>query len=241
MLPFKTSRVWTAGKIVLLTGALAGTFVLFAAIGMGVAVRARQVTVPDFIGKPIEEASREAATLDLLVRIEESKRPDLKVPAGHVLGQDPAPGSAVRRQRGLRLWLSSGPHIALAPALVGESQRSAEIRLSQDGFAIGRIAEIRSSSYGADVVVAQDPPPSTQTAEVRLLVNRGEDRATYVMPDLIGLNGERAADLFGSWLPRVHHRAVLGSGRATGVVVRQIPSGGYQVHPGDPITLEVSQ
>jgi serine/threonine-protein kinase len=242
MLPFKTSRVWTAGKLVLLTGGLAGTFLLFAAIGMGVAVRARQVTVPNLIGKPIEEASREAATLDLLVRIEESKRPDLKVPAGHVLGQDPAPGSAVRRQRGLRLWLSSGPHIALAPALVGEQQRSAEIRLSQDGFAIGRIAEIRSSSYGADVVVAQDPPPATQTTEVRLLVNRGEDRATYLMPDLIGLNGERAADILRTRGFRVSITAQSsGSAVPPGVVVRQIPSGGYQVHPGDPIALEVSQ
>ena len=60
---------------------------------------------------------------------------------------------------------------------------------------IGTVSEIRSALYPPDVVVAQDPPPATQTAEVRLLVNRGEDRATYVMPDLIGLNGDRAADV----------------------------------------------
>src|SRR4029453_5193286 len=136
------SRVWGASKVVLLSGALAGTFFLFAAIGMSVAVRARQVTVPNLIGKPIEEASREAADLDLQVRVEEGKRSDPKVPVGHVLGQDPAPGSLGRRQRRLRLWLGSGPQIALAPALVGEQQRSAEIRLSQDGLAIGRVAEI---------------------------------------------------------------------------------------------------
>jgi eukaryotic-like serine/threonine-protein kinase len=238
---FKT-RVWNVGKIMLLAGLLTGTFLLFAGIGMSVAVRARQVTVPDLIGKPIEEASREAANLDLLVRVDEGKRPDVKVPAGHVLGQDPAPGSPVRRQRGLRLWLSSGPYIALAPALVGEQQRSAEIRLSQDGLVIGRVAEIRSSQYGADVVVAQDPPPSTQTAEVRLLVNRGEDRSTYLMPDLIGLNGERAADVLRARGFRVSITAQSsGSAVPPGVVVRQLPSGGYQVHPGDPIALEVSQ
>jgi eukaryotic-like serine/threonine-protein kinase len=240
-MPFKT-RVWNVGKIMLLAGLLTGTFFLFAGIGMSVAVRARQVTVPNLIGKPIEEASREAANLDLQVRVDEGKRPDAKMPAGHVLGQDPAPGSPVRRQRGLRLWLSSGPHIALAPALVGEQQRSAEIRLSQDGLAIGRVAEIRSSNYGADVVVAQDPPPSTQTAEVRLLVNRGEDRATYLMPDLIGLNGDRAADVLRARGFRVSITA-QSSGAAVppGVVVRQLPAGGYQVHPGDSIALEVSQ
>src|SRR4029453_18505474 len=240
-MPFKT-RVWNVGKIMLLAGLLTGTFLLFPGIGMGVAVRARQVTVPDLIGKPIEEASREAANLDLLVRVDEGKRSDMKVPAGHVLGQDPAPGSPVRRQRGLRLWLSSGPHIALAPALVGQQQRSAEIMLSQDGLVIGRVAEIRSSNYGADVVVAQDPPPSTQTAEVRLLVNRGEDRAPSLMPDLIGLNGERAADVLRARGFRVSITAQSsGSAVPPGVVVRQLPSGGYQVHPGDPIALEVSQ
>src|SRR5262245_22448612 len=105
---FKTSKVWSVGKIVLLAGGLAATFLVFAGIGMGVAVRARQVTVPNLIGKPIEEASREASSLDLQVRVEEGRRPDLKVPAGHVVGQDPAPGSPVRRQRSLRLWLSTG-------------------------------------------------------------------------------------------------------------------------------------
>jgi hypothetical protein len=82
----------------------------------------------------------------------------------------------------VRVWVSAGAHIAL-PSLLGETQRSAEIRVAQDGLMIGTVSEIRSALYPPDVVVAQDPPPSTQTAEIRLLVNRGEDRATYVMPD----------------------------------------------------------
>src|SRR5262245_181890 len=139
-MPFK-ARVWSAGKIVLLAGALAATFFVFAGIGMSVAVRARQVTVPNLIGQPLPQATEEASALDLLIRVDEGKRPDLKFPAGSVLGQDPAPGSPVRRQRSLRVWLSSGPHIALAPALVGEQQRSAEIRLTQEGLVVGRVAE----------------------------------------------------------------------------------------------------
>jgi hypothetical protein len=44
----------------------------------------------------------------------------------------------------VRVWLSSGPRIARAPALVGESQRAAEIRIVQDGLQPGPVAEIRS-------------------------------------------------------------------------------------------------
>lgn len=236
------TRVVSYGKILLLAGALAGTFLIFAAIAMRVAITARQVTVPDLVGRTVAEATALASQLDLQLRVDETPRPDLKVPAGHVLGQEPTAGSAARRQRSVRVWVSSGARVALAPSLLGESQRAAEIRVAQDGLTIGTVSEIRSGAYPPDVVVAQDPPASTQTAEVRLLVNRGEDRATYVMPDLIGLNGERAADVMRIRGFRVSITAQSGASAVPpGVVVRQSPAGGYQVHPGDAIALEVSR
>jgi serine/threonine-protein kinase len=239
--PLRT-RVWNLGKILLLAGALAGTFFLFAGIAMRVAVRAREVTVPNLIGKSVADATAATSALDLQLRIDEGRRPDPKVPAGHILGQDPMPGSGARRQRGIRVWLSAGAHIARAPDLLGETQRSAEIRLAQDGLFIGSVSEVRSALYPPDVVVAQDPPPATETSEVRLLVNRGEDRATYVMPDLIGLNGDRAADVMRERGFRVSITArEAAASIPPGIVVRQTPAGGYQVHPGDPIALEVSR
>jgi serine/threonine-protein kinase len=235
-------RVWTFGKILVLAGALAVTFFVFAGIAMRVAVRARQVTVPDLVGKSVNDATAVASNLDLLLRVDPARRPDAKVPAGVVLGQDPSAGSAVRRQRSVRVWVSSGAHIARAPDLLGETQRSAEIRVAQEGLLIGSVSEIRSAQYPPDVVVAQDPPATTQTAEVRLLVNRGEDRATYVMPDLIGLNGDRAADVMRVRGFRVSlNTQAAPSSIPPGVVVRQTPAGGYQVHPGDAIALEVSR
>jgi len=234
--------VWSFGKILLLAAALAGTFFVFAGIAMRVAVRARQVTVPDLAGKSIADAEALASALDLQLRIDEGRRPDPKVPAGFVLGQDPVSGSTVRRERSVRVWVSAGAHIARAPSLLGETQRSAEIRASQEGLTIGAVSEIRSALYPPDVVVAQDPPPSTQTAEVRLLVNRGEDRATYVMPDLIGLNGDRAADVMRIRGFRVSITSQTAAASIPpGVIVRQTPAGGYQVHPGDAISLEVSR
>lgn len=236
------TRVWSAGKILMLAGALVGTFFLFAGIAMRVAVRARQVTVPSLIGKSVADATAQAAALDLELKVDEGRRPDPKVPAGHILGQEPTPGSTARRQRTVRVWLSAGAHIARAPDLLGETQRSAEIRVSQEGLTIGAVTEIRTAIYPPDVVVAQDPPPSTETAQVHLLVNRGEDRATYVMPDLIGLNGERAADVMRMRGFRVSITAQSASSVIPpGVVVRQMPAGGHQVHPGDPIALEVSR
>ena len=233
--------MWSAGKILLLAAGLVGTFFLFAGIAMRVAVTARQVAVPNFVGQSLGDATALSNNLDLLLRVDEGRRPDPKVPSGYVLGQDPPAGSSARRQRSVRVWLSSGAHVALAPSLLGESQRGAEIRVAQEGLAIGRVAEIRSASYPSDVIVAQDPPASTQTSEVRVLVNRGEDRATYVMPDLIGTNGDRATDALRARGFRVSTSPQSAPSIPPGVVVRQTPSAGYQVHPGDAISLEVSR
>ena len=240
-MPFRPGVVRT-GKLLLLVGGLVATFFVFAAIAMRVAVRALEVRVPTLVGKPVEQARTEATNLGLVVRVDEARRADPKIPAGHVLGQDPSPGSMARRQRSLRIWVSSGPRVVVAPNLLGESERAAQIRLTQEGVTAGQVSEIRDRDYPPDVVIAQDPPPQTSTTEVRLLVNRGEDRASYVMPDLIGVSGARAADLLREKGFRVTIVSQQTSpGIPPGTVIRQLPAGGYQVHPGDSISLEVSR
>jgi len=99
-----------------------------------------------------------------------------------------------------------------------------------------------SAGYPPGVIVAQDPPATSEAADVALLVNRGEAAITYVMPDLIGTPGTRVADLLRRRLFRV---TILGEvpypGLPPGTVIRQTPQAGYQIAPGDPITLEVSR
>src|SRR5919204_6249635 len=102
--------------------------------------------------------------------------------------------------------------------------------------------EIRSPAYPAGTVVAQNPPAKTSGSQVSLLINRGERGVTYVMPDLIGVNGDRAADLLRSRGFRV---SVVGDhpypGVPAGIVLRQSPQGGFQIGMSDPISLEVSR
>jgi serine/threonine-protein kinase len=236
------TRVWSAGKLVLLGCALATTYVLFAAASMRVALRAREVQVPNLADRTANEASAIAADLGLTLKVDDSRRPDPKIAAGRILAQDPAAGSTARRQRTLKVWLSAGQRATTVPLLVGETERTAQLRLSQEGIALADVAEIRSQTFAPDVVVAQTPPPKSAAATVALLINRGERGASYVMPDLIGVNGDRAAEILRSRGFRV---AVVGSnpypGVAAGVVIRQSPQAGFQVGPGEPISLEVSR
>jgi eukaryotic-like serine/threonine-protein kinase len=236
------TRVWTAGKLILLAAALVATYVLFVAASMRVALRAREVQVPDLTNRTANEASAIATDLGLALKVDDSRRPDLKIGAGRVLAQEPAPGSVARRQRSVKIWLSAGPKALTVPALIGETERTAQLRLAQDGLTLAGVSEIRSQRSASDIVVAQTPPAKSVAGHVSLLVNRGERGASYVMPDLIGVNGDRAAEILRNRGFRV---AVVGSnpypGVAAGIVIRQSPQAGFQIGPGEPISLEVSR
>jgi beta-lactam-binding protein with PASTA domain len=237
-----TRRVWSAGKLLLLAGALFLTYVVFAAIGMRIALKTREVEVPVLTGKTVNEATAVLTEAGLHLKKEDARRLDPKVPAGHIVSQDPVAGARTRRERSVKVWVSAGPRSMVIPALGGESERTAQLRLQQEGLGLSAIAEIRSADYPSGTVVAQFPPAKAAAAQVALLVNRGERGARYVMPDLIGVNGERAADVLRTRGFRV---SVVGDhpypGVPAGIVLRQNPQAGFQIAPGEPISLEVSR
>ena len=240
-MPFKT-RVWSAGKLLLLGGALFFTYAIFAVGAMRYALKTREVEVPDLSRKTVNEASALLGAAGLNLRVEEGRRVDARIPAGQVLVQDPPAGSRTRRERSIKVWISGGARSTVIPALIGESERTAQIRLQQEGLELIASSEIRSVDYPAGAVVAQSPPPKTNATQIALLVNRGESGATFVMPDLIGVNGDRAADVL---RVRGFRVAVVGDhpypGVPAGIVLRQSPQAGFQISPGEPISLEVSR
>lgn len=237
-----TTRVWSAGKLLVLVGALILTYVISAAIGMRVALKTREVQVPPLTGKTVNEATGLLTEAGLHLKMEEGRRLDPKVPAGQIVTQDPAAGVRTRRERSVKVWVSAGPRSTTIPELSGESERTAQLRLQQEGLGLASIAEIRSSDYPAGTIVAQFPAPRTSAAQVALLVNRGERGARYVMPDLIGVDGSRAAEVLRA---RGFRATVVGDhpypGVAPGIVLRQNPQAGFQIAPGEPISLEVSR
>jgi len=236
------TRVLGAGKILIVSIALVATYLVFAVGAARIALKAREVRIPDLRGRSVNDASAKLDDLGLTLKVDEIRRSDARVAAGHVAGQEPDAATAVRRGRSVKVWLSAGARVARVPNLTGETERTAQLRLQQDGLGLASTAEIRSNDYPPDTVVAQEPPPNASGTQVSLLVNRSERGATYVMPDLIGLNGDRAADVMRNNGFRV---AVVGRqsypGVPAGVVLRQSPQAGFQVAPGEAISLEVSR
>ena len=235
-------RVWGAGRRLLIAGGLLLTYVVFSAASMRIALRSRDAIVPSLSGKTVNDASAVLTSAGLNLKVEEARRPDPAVAAGRIITQDPAAGTRTRRERSVKVWVSSGARVTQVPLLVGESERTAQLRVQQDGLTLLPESEIRSADYPVGAVIAQNPPQKTNGEQVAVLVNRGERSVTFVMPDLIGVNGDRAADVLRTSGFRV---SVVGDhpypGVPAGIVLRQSPQGGYQVSPGDAISLEVSR
>ena len=236
------SGVWGVGRILLLAAALGGTFLLFFGVALRVALRAREVQVPPLVGKTVNDASQSAGAVGLTLRVDPTRRVDPKIAANRIMLQDPPAGAAARSQRSIRVWLSAGPRTTTIPALVGQTERTARLRMEQDGVELESVSEFRSPDYPADAVASQDPPPDAKAPKVSLLLNRGEESTTYVMPDVIGMDGARVADALRA---RGFRATITGSqpypGVPPGTVVRQQPQGGFRVAASDPISLEVSR
>jgi serine/threonine-protein kinase len=236
------TRVWGAGRLLLLLAGLLATFLIFFLASMRVAIRAREVAVPDVRGRSVAEASAAFAAVGLAFQIDPQRRPDPAVPPDHVISQDPDPGSVLRRQRSVRLRVSEGLHAPTVPMVVGENERVARLHLAQAQIQVTAVTEIRIDAYEQDVVIGQDPPGHSQNGSVSLLVNRGAPAMTYVMPDLIGTLASRAAEI----LRRERFIVAFTAdapypGLPSGIVIRQKPQAGFQIAPGDAISLEVSR
>jgi beta-lactam-binding protein with PASTA domain len=235
-------RVWSVGKILVLCGAWLATYFVFAGVAMRVTLQLREVPVPELRGRSVADAAARAAAVGLTVAVEPTKRVDANIPPGAVVAQEPEAGVRLRRQRPVRVWLSAGARAATVPALVGETPRAAVARLNQSGLTLVETAEIRSRQYPGGTVVAQNPPPDREGAAVALLVNLGEGGPSFVMPDLVGFVGERAAELMRARGFRV---AIVGEvpypGVPRGIVLRHQPAAGFRVAPGELVSLEVSR
>ena len=109
-------------RLILLAGALAGTFGFFLFVGLQVAIRTREVPTPDLRGLAPQEAIQILAERGLQARFDSQRRIHPAIEAGRIAAQDPRPGINTRRRRNVKLWISSGPNAGEAPALIGESE-----------------------------------------------------------------------------------------------------------------------
>jgi len=173
-------------------GALSMLFVMFlsAAITLRIALHGHEVTIPNFSGMTVSEASDAALKAGLDLNIE-NKFYSTTVPAGRMLSQAPAAGSSVRHGWQVRVTESLGPQQVTIPYVSGQPEREASINIRRDSLDLGTLAHIDAPG-DPDMVLAQTPPPNAGVDQPRvsLLLSSTASGASsaIVMPSFLGMS-----------------------------------------------------
>jgi len=200
--------------------------------------------VPDFTGQSVEEATRAAHDLGLVVESEEPGVYAADVEPGAIAAQRPGPGFHVKTGSRVRVRVSLGSERTAIPDLRGDSLQGSLRDLERSGLVPGRRARVDGMT-GADRVLATDPPIGTLAApgsEVHVLVNQSPDTALWVMPSLLARSTDEARRFclaHNLRLGQIHE--VPYPGLPSGFLLRQYPPEGSPVSRTDIVAIWVVQ
>lgn len=154
-----------------------------------------EIEVPPLEGKPLVEVEAILADVNLTYQIDREVH-NSTYPENYVVKQTPKAGELIKRTRPVLIDISIGPELKPVPGVVGETERSAKIMLTNAGFNVDpNIGEIYDEQVPAGVVIQQDPKPETKQpigSDVHLTVSLGPELKKIPMPDLLGKTVEEA-------------------------------------------------
>ena len=204
-------------------------------VTLTVSAGVRQTSVPDLVGKTLEEAQAELKAADLRTgEITEQAAEDAE--PSEVLSQFPTSGKEVDVGTRVDLVIAAASTV---PDVVGETQENATAILEDAGYSVS-VATEPSDTVEEGVVIAQDPDAGAEYESgqtVTILVSEGPE--AQEMPDVTGQDADEAqAQLEEDYGLEV----TQGEGACAappGTVCDQDPAPGTPVEPGDPATLFV--
>jgi beta-lactam-binding protein with PASTA domain len=228
-------------------------FMASALMAMRFAIHGRQTRTPKFVGMTALQAERAAADHGLVLdpgdRFFSSD-----VPPGRIMSQAPAPGERVRRGWHVRVAESMGPQRVVIPDLVGGSERAAEINIRRRGLELGSTATAIVPGEPSGQIIAQTPPGNAvnvSAPRISVLLAAPEQRASFIMPDLVGRSEDDAInEVVSAGLhvgsittqpPPADANAAATVPFGTRMVVRTVPAAGQRVYEGQGIALAVTQ
>ena len=219
--------------------AFAGGVLIFNFAIMPVLVgHGNEVRVPDLVLRTVPEAER--MLKDQGLRLEATYPVfSADVPKGCVISQSPSALSFVKKNRGVRVKVSSGETGVSVPDLRGQSLRHAELVLSRAGLQLGRVSQVYSDEGTADAVMSSFPGAGALAEEggsVDLLVSLGPPPAEYLMPRIIGVDVATATRV----LEAAGLTVEVASGMSRGTrIVKQNPPYGAKVAKGTKVVVEL--
>jgi hypothetical protein len=219
-------------------------FFLTSILSFRVVIKGEMVTLPNLIGKTLEEASSELSRRKLSV-IQTGAQFDTQWERGRIIFQDPSSQSKLKINKVVKVILSAGTEKVIVPRLIGRNFQNSSQILNEAGLIRGKVSQVHTSEYAAGKIISQYPQASAEVGSnspISLLISQGEKEDKYLMPDLIGKKAEAVLARLKELDFRVEDiRYISYPGLEAGITVKQFPPQGYPIQKKYPITLEVSK
>jgi beta-lactam-binding protein with PASTA domain len=219
-------------------------FFLTSILAYHMVLKGELVTVPDLIGKTLEEA-RVALGSKRLSIVQTGIQFDRQWERGRIIFTEPPAGSKLNINGMVKVILSAGREKVITPRLIGEDFTSIGQTLEDAGVVRGLISHVHYARRAAGKIMAQNPQPQEEVGRgtaISILVCEGERGESYLMPDLIGKKGEVVIPWLRSLNFKVEDvRDTYYPGLSSGIIIKQSPHQGYMIQKNYPITLEVSK
>lgn len=149
--------------------------------------------VPNFVGKPYEEAKTNLENLGFKVELA-SEQNSSQYNKGEVISQDPVGGTKLKSGYPIKLIVSKGPKMTEVPSFINENIKDIDILLENAQLEEGEV-KYDYSSLPIGIIIDQKPKEGTQVpehTEVDLVVSQGPEIKTILMPDLVEKNIDEA-------------------------------------------------
>ncbi|MGW1227890.1 Stk1 family PASTA domain-containing Ser/Thr kinase [Streptomyces sp. NPDC001515] len=141
------------------------------------------------------------------------------------------------------VWYINSGQFTRVPALLGQTQKAAEGRLSDAGLDVKEVRRAYSDTVDRGAVISSDPKPGgkiRRNGSVTLVVSRGPEIVT--VPDVTGVKlAEARRQLEKRGLVPGMVTEEFSEDAAAGEVLRTDPAGGAERHPDSAIALVVSK
>ncbi|WP_255271704.1 Stk1 family PASTA domain-containing Ser/Thr kinase [Actinomadura madurae] len=244
-LPAETPRRTRTDRAI---GALTGRYVLvaigtLAAVILGWAVwyqtSGQYEHVPSsIIGMKLADARDQLESSGLEVRTAKAVYDD-RVHKGGVAKSDPPAGARIAKGEPVTLTPSKGITPIEVPDVRGKTLPEATQALEDKGFKVGRTSNSPSQTVAKDRVIGTDPDAGEKRSPddpVAVVVSSGMS-----MPDLVGENGDAAANQLRSMGLDVTVKKRQVDGKEPNTVIEQAPAEGTGVSRGDDVTIVVNK
>lgn len=207
-------------------------------------VKGDEIIAPNLIGKTLTEAYALAAPKGIIVKKIVGDFGQAYAP-NTVVNQFPAPDSYVKERSVLKIFVASEVGQTVVPALTLKSQKAADALLKDRKLKKGHVAFVSSRDVPLDDVIGQSVPGGSRVAAgsgIDLLVSKGAESLSFIMPDLIGKPADRVLVFFetrGLKISKIEEVAYFGLN--PGIILKQFPSPGFEISAKNLISIQVSK